>query len=189
MVLQHLGIHTSPFAIIPTGPATEVTSPTRDPIRERAIENSRHVESLQQYPLFAKPIGESTSKGTLPCSKIAKPEDLALTVERLSALYGNQDILLEPFLSGREITVGILGTGEDARVIGANEYVYKSPPQPSPGEGEDDKLPRFRIGLCQKRPRWTPNPHMSVESANLADPQVDSACQLPLARVESTRMP
>ncbi|CAD6564956.1 MAG: hypothetical protein ASARMPREDX12_004531 [Alectoria sarmentosa] len=179
MVLQHLGIHTAPFAIIPTGPTNDVTFPNRDLMIERAIENSRHVEGLQQYPLFAKPIGEGTSKGILPCSKITKPEDLALTVEKLSALYGNQDILLEPFLSGREITVGILGAGEDARVIGANEYVYKSPPQPFQGDGEDDTLLNFASDHVKNAPMDT-NPHMTVRSANLADPQVHNACQLAL---------
>ena len=39
--------------------------------------------------------------------------------------YGGQDVLLETFLSGREITVGIVGTGEHSKVICGNEYVNK----------------------------------------------------------------
>ena len=86
---------------------------------QRVIDNPRHAVGLQQYPLFAKPIGEGTSKGILQCNKSTGPEDLKTTVGTLRVLYGNQYILPESFLSGREITVGILGTGEDAKVIGA----------------------------------------------------------------------
>ena len=185
MVLQHLGIRTAPFAIIPTDSATDVTSPSRDRIIQSAIENSRHAAALQQYPLFVKPIGEGTSKGILPCCKINEVQDLAPTIATLSALYGNQDILLEPFLSGREITVGILGTGEEARVIGANEYVYKRPPQPSKGggetlNGEGEDFIDFASDSVKNAPMDT-NARMTVVSANLTDPQVHRACQLALA--------
>lgn len=180
MVLQHLGIRTAPFAIIPARPAMNSTSPTQDLMMQRAIEKVHHVVGLQQYPLFAKPVGEGTSKGILSCSKITNPEALALTVDRLSALYGNQDILLEPFLSGREITVGILGEGEDARVIGANEYVYKRPPRPSEGDGEDDEFIDFASDSVKNAPMDT-NSHMTVVSVNPTDLQVHSACQLALA--------
>jgi D-alanine-D-alanine ligase len=38
----------------------------------------------------------------------------------------NQPVLVEPFLSGREFTVGITGTGDDALVLGVSEIVKKS---------------------------------------------------------------
>lgn len=69
--------------------------------------------------MFAKPVAEHTSKGVILSSKIKRPENLEKTISQLGALYHGQDILLETFLSGRVITVGILGTGEDSRVIGA----------------------------------------------------------------------
>lgn len=126
---------------------------------------------LQQYPLFAKPIGEGTSKGILQCNKITRPEDLRTTVGTLS---------VESFLSGREITMGILGTGEDGKVIGANEYVYKRTPQSLDGDGKYDDIIDFAADPVKNAPMDT-NPHMTVISADLAEPQIHSACQLALA--------
>lgn len=88
--------------------------------------------------MFAEPVAEATSKGVLLSSKIKRSEYLKNAIDELGALYQGQDILLETFLSGREITVGILGTGEDARVLGANEYVYRKLP-PS----EQDAVPEL----------------------------------------------
>jgi predicted ATP-grasp superfamily ATP-dependent carboligase len=34
-------------------------------------------------------------------------------------------ILVETFLSGREFTVGLLGTGKDAWVVGVDEIIWK----------------------------------------------------------------
>lgn len=96
----------------------------------------------------------------------------------LGALYHGQDILLETFLSGREITVGILGTGEDSRVIGANEYVYKKP-RPSKGDA-DPELVDFATDSI-KNDEMDKNPHMDTVSADLSDPEVHCACQLALA--------
>lgn len=181
MVLEHFGLRTAPFAIIPPQTQIDVTAQTKDDTIQRAIEDSHHAVRLTQYPLFARPIGECTSKGIFQCNKITKPEDLALTVDKLRVLYGNQGILLEPFLSGREITVGILGAGEDARVIGANEYVYKtSPRRPPEVDEEHDDLIDFAADTVKNAPMDT-NPHLKVICANLAEPQVHSACQLALA--------
>ena len=180
MVLEHFGIRTAPFAIIPAHPLVDDILSTKDHMIQRVVENSRHAVGLQQYPLFAKPIGEGTSKGILQCNKITKPEDLKTTVGTLSVLYGNQDILLESFLSGREITVGILGTGEDAKVIGANEYIYKRSPQTQDGDGNYDDIIDFAADTVKNAPMDT-NVHMTVSSADLAEPQIHSACQLALA--------
>ena len=170
--------HLSPF--IPANSAMNNTSLTRNLMMQRAIEKSRHVVGLQQYPLFANSVGEGISKGILSCNKIINPGALTLTDDKLSALYGNQDILLEPFLSGREITVGILGEGENARVIGANEYVYKRSSRPSEGNGEDDEFIDFASDFVKNAP-MNINSHITVVSADLADHQVHSACQLALA--------
>lgn len=147
---------------------------------QRVIDNSRHAVGLQQYPLFAKPIGEGISKGILQCNKITRPEDLKTTVGTLCVLYGNQYILLESSLSGREITAGILGTGEDAKVIGANEYVYKRTPQSLDDDGKYDDIIDFAADAVKNAPMDT-NPHMTVISADLAEPQIHSTYQLALA--------
>lgn len=183
MVLQYLGIRTAPSVIIPASRAENPASPTQDLIVQGAIEKSRRTTGLQQYPLFAKPVGESISKGILSCCKTTKPEALATTVVKLSALYGNHDILLEPFVSGLEITVGILGKGEDAKVLGANEYIYKRSPRPSSGdvEEEEEELVDFASDSI-KNALMDTNPHMAVVPVNrTADLQVHDAYELALA--------
>ncbi|MBU2591394.1 MAG: D-alanine--D-alanine ligase [Nitrospinota bacterium] len=77
-----------------------------------------------QYPLFAKPISEGTGKGIDSDSKINSPEELGRVCINLLRKF-NQPVLVEEYLPGREFTVGVLGTGEEAWVPGAIEVVCK----------------------------------------------------------------
>ncbi len=72
------------------------------------------------YPLFAKPVAEGSSKGVDARSKVRTPQDLESVCRRLLREF-RQPVLVETFLPGREFTVGILGTGSEARVIGVME--------------------------------------------------------------------
>jgi D-alanine-D-alanine ligase len=74
------------------------------------------------FPLFAKPVAEGTGKGVDSASKITNRRDLQAVCSLLLSRY-KQPVLVETFLPGREVTVGILGTGKDAAVIGAMEVV------------------------------------------------------------------
>jgi D-alanine-D-alanine ligase len=76
------------------------------------------------YPLFAKPIAEGTGKGITPISKINNPEELHHVCLNLLQNF-NQPVLVETYLSGREFTVGILGTGKDARALGTLEVILQ----------------------------------------------------------------
>jgi D-alanine-D-alanine ligase len=78
---------------------------------------------LLPYPLFAKPVAEGTGKGITPSSKIESPAELARVTAALLEKF-RQPVLIETFLSGREFTVGITGTGKAARVIGCMEIHY-----------------------------------------------------------------
>jgi D-alanine-D-alanine ligase len=75
-----------------------------------------------QPPLFAKPIAEGTGKGVTPLSKVKSIEELEGVCERLIAQF-KQPVLVEEYLPGREFTVGVSGTGSEARVIGTFEIV------------------------------------------------------------------
>lgn len=77
-----------------------------------------------QFPLFAKPISEGTGKGIDRMSKITSADQLEKVCSKLLQKF-NQPVLIEEFLPGREFTVGVLGTGENAWVPGAMEIVYK----------------------------------------------------------------
>lgn len=76
-----------------------------------------------QYPLFAKPISEGTGKGIDSRSVINSQDELLSVCSQLLKKF-NQPVLVEEFLPGREFTVGVLGTGEDAYVPGAMEIIY-----------------------------------------------------------------
>jgi D-alanine-D-alanine ligase len=77
------------------------------------------------YPLFAKPIAEGTGKGVTPASCISTRAELQDVCNQLLEQF-QQPVLVETYLSGREFTVGILGTGDDARVLGTLEIVLLS---------------------------------------------------------------
>jgi D-alanine-D-alanine ligase len=73
-----------------------------------------------RFPLFAKPIAEGTGKGVGPASRIDSPAALAAVCTDLLARF-QQPVLVEEYLPGREFTVGILGTDQEARVLGTLE--------------------------------------------------------------------
>lgn len=75
------------------------------------------------YPLFAKPIAEGTGKGIENRSVITTPEQLAAMCQYLLNKF-RQPVLVEEYLPGREFTVGIVGNGDHARVVGAMEVIY-----------------------------------------------------------------
>ena len=89
------------------------------------VEDMDDVERVDlPYPLFAKPVAEGTGKGVSPRSKVGSREELAEMCRHLLATY-RQPVLVETFLSGREYTVGIVGTGKDARALGVVEVVLR----------------------------------------------------------------
>ncbi len=80
-------------------------------------------------PLFAKPVAEGTGKGVTPEGVVRRLEDLPGVCTRLMERY-RQPVLVETYLPGREFTVGILGTGERSRAVGALEVVLKDGAEP-----------------------------------------------------------
>jgi D-alanine-D-alanine ligase len=74
-------------------------------------------------PLFVKPAAEGSSKGITARSKVANRDELQALVKDLLATFG-QPLLIEPFLPGREITVGIVGNGDAARAVGVMEVSF-----------------------------------------------------------------
>lgn len=74
------------------------------------------------FPLFAKPVAEGTGKGITPASLIADQKQLSEICRELLDRF-RQPVLVETYLSGREFTVGLLGTGDSAKVLGTLEIV------------------------------------------------------------------
>ena len=111
---------------------------TKDVLRARGIATpaSALIERPEQcrglelaLPLFVKPVAEGTGKGVTPQGIVRRMEDLETVCASLIARY-RQPALVETYLPGREFTVGVLGTGERARVLGALEVVLRPGAQP-----------------------------------------------------------
>ncbi|MFH0999592.1 MAG: ATP-grasp domain-containing protein [Bacteroidota bacterium] len=77
-----------------------------------------------EFPLFAKPMAEGTGKGINGNSVINNKAELK---DRCTSLLNEfkQAVLVETFMSGREFTTGIVGTGEEARAVGTMEIILK----------------------------------------------------------------
>jgi D-alanine-D-alanine ligase len=77
-----------------------------------------------QYPAFIKPLAEGTGKGCEAASLVRTSDELVAAATRLLARY-QQPVLVETYLPGREFTVGIVGNGQDATVLGVCEILLK----------------------------------------------------------------
>jgi D-alanine-D-alanine ligase len=104
---QQVGLPTSPFRVVRSEADCE------------AFEDDPPFE----YPLFIKPVAGRGSAGINDASVVHSYDQLVGgVVERLEAI--GQPVLVEGFLQGREITLGVLGN-EDARVLPFLEIVYR----------------------------------------------------------------
>ncbi len=103
-VIRDLGIPTPDFVVVKT---------------ERDMD-----KVTMPLPLFAKPIAEGTSKGVTAASKITSQKQLLHVCRDLLSTF-RQPVLVESFLPGREFTIGIVGTGEDAIALGVMEVHLK----------------------------------------------------------------
>ncbi|KAF3108992.1 hypothetical protein TWF569_006193 [Orbilia oligospora] len=184
LTLELFGIPTAPFAIIQNdgiGTASEQAL--------RAIKQSRHREKLlRSFPLFAKPAAEGTSKGVVTSSKIHGVEELGKSVEILFKKYPRQDIIIENFLSGREFTVGIIGTGAKARVLGVLEICWHNLHTVDTSTLEvvtnNDRgiriLPEDMVDFCTFNLKVGHGSHSLQSVPDPKDPEVIKACEIAL---------
>jgi D-alanine-D-alanine ligase len=77
------------------------------------------------FPLFAKPLAEGTGKGINANSVIKDKQHLEKICRYLLDTF-KQPVIVERFLSGREFTAGIVGTGDQAKCVGVMEIILKS---------------------------------------------------------------
>ncbi len=74
------------------------------------------------YPLFLKPVGGGTGMG-ISANSIVRDELALSHVAKILLEEFKQPVLVETYLEGREFTVGITGTRENARTTGVMEIV------------------------------------------------------------------
>ena len=72
------------------------------------------------FPVFVKPVAEGSGKGVSERSRADTPAALRTVALDLLARFG-QPVMVETYLPGREFTVGITGTGDDAKALGVME--------------------------------------------------------------------
>ena len=97
---------------VPTAPFMLVESATED------------LSGWTHFPAFVKLLAEGTGKGCELASKVANAAEL-LNAARALVHRFQQPALVEAFLPGREFTVGIVGNGARARVVGVMEIFLK----------------------------------------------------------------
>jgi D-alanine-D-alanine ligase len=98
-VLRAHGVPTADWALVQT--VTEITT-----LLDQSLD----------YPLFAKPVHEGSSKGITERNFVASPSALRPAVLDLLERY-QQPVIVERYLPGAEFTCGVLGNGADARVL------------------------------------------------------------------------
>lgn len=81
------------------------------------------------FPLFVKPLAEGTAKGIDGRSMVSNRQELQWACARILSEF-HQPALVEPFLSGREFTVGITGTGREAVAVGTLEVQFLDRAEP-----------------------------------------------------------
>ncbi|MFO1001279.1 MAG: D-alanine--D-alanine ligase [Planctomycetaceae bacterium] len=95
-----------------------------------SLNRSLDVEKVDlPYPLSVKPIAEGTGMWISPASCISSTNELREVCASLLARF-RQPVLVEHIFVRREFTVGILGTGVEARVLGTLEIVLLSNAEP-----------------------------------------------------------
>ncbi|HYU31635.1 MAG TPA: D-alanine--D-alanine ligase [Thermoanaerobaculia bacterium] len=75
-------------------------------------------------PLFVKPVAEGSSKGVTERSRVERRDELEDACADLLHRFA-QPVLVERYLPGREMTVGIVGNGDEARVVGLMEVRFR----------------------------------------------------------------
>ena len=105
---QLAGLPTSPFHVVHTPQECDVfrTAPPFD------------------YPLFIKPEGGRGSSGIDVTSVVTDYDQLVYGVTRRLETIG-QPVLIERHLQGREVTLGVVGNGAEARALPPLEIVYR----------------------------------------------------------------
>lgn len=83
-------------------------------------------ETGLKVPLIAKPVCEGSSKGIRSKCLVERLEDVGPTVVSLWKDY-KQGVLLEEFIPGEEVTVGILGN-DPPRVLGSRQVIPLTDP-------------------------------------------------------------
>jgi D-alanine-D-alanine ligase len=104
-------------------------------------------------PLFVKPVAEGSSKGVTARSLVRDRSELGAVCAELIAAFA-QPVLVEAFLPGRELTVGVIGNGRAARIVGVMEVCFTETAETSAytALNKDEYLERVSYRLVGEEP-------------------------------------
>lgn len=133
-VCEMLGVpytHSDPLTLALTLDKTlarRAVSPDVPVARAVLVDGWEHDGALDgfRYPAVVKPNDEGSSKGIRDDSLARGPDEARRLVGRLRGLYGCP-VLVEQYLPGPEVTVGVMGNGRKARILGAMEIAPAVP--------------------------------------------------------------
>jgi len=91
------------------------------------VSDTRDVEKKLEYPLITKPAWEGSSKGIYDNSKVYNKADLEENVKFLINAFPGQPVLVEEYIEGREVTVGVIGNTHP-EILGVMEIASKVNP-------------------------------------------------------------
>lgn len=77
------------------------------------------------YPVIVKPVREEASIGITHSSVVSDPEALHHQIRESLSLY-SQPALVEQFVVGQEVSVGVVGNGTDLRVFPPLEFSFSN---------------------------------------------------------------
>ncbi|CEJ93292.1 hypothetical protein VHEMI08891 [[Torrubiella] hemipterigena] len=170
IILQHHNIPTAPFVRIQGHESTDSL-------------DLNHIRSqLPTYPVFVKPSMEGTCMGIDSASRASNEDELRRKIETLQTQHPGQDILVESFLAGRDITVSLVGTGANTRVLGALEWLWEKK-----GDGFEFHTGYtkgcFILSEFEKQPDNLQGSavYRVISEEGMKDPQVQAACKTAVA--------
>ena len=76
------------------------------------------------FPLIVKPVREEASIGIYTNSVVSNEEDLKLRITEVLERY-RQPALVEKFIDGREVSVGIIDNGPDLHIFPPLEFLFE----------------------------------------------------------------
>jgi D-alanine-D-alanine ligase len=104
MAVRERGVPTAPFSV---------------------VEKMADVNEIDlSFPVFVKPLAEGTGKGITGKSLVNDKDSLRSICAEILMKY-DQPALVETYLTGDDLTVGMLGQGASARAIGVMRTIYK----------------------------------------------------------------
>ncbi len=111
-IARHMGIPTSDWQVVPFSSHASIsnsgTQHPSEPLSDFPSGKPSVPEPLLSFPLFLKPRYEGTSKGITEKSVVHSPVEFRNQCHHLLKTY-RQDVMVEPFLNGAELTCAMAG--------------------------------------------------------------------------------